>query len=144
MISGHHESTSESADCAPLSGRSDSTNASSHTRKPYRGENLGGKWICRSECHRECEHQLPNAGLLFVHAMSSLPQEKSWTALFFAVESRHHEVLEYLLETKSVDVTHKDKVSCGACMSYLLAPETFNSSAVAAILGCAGRGMCTL
>ena len=39
-----------------------------------------------------------------------LPQENKWTALFFAMEGRHNDVLEYLLRCTKVDLTHRDKV----------------------------------
>ena len=33
-----------------------------------------------------------------------------WTAVFFAVQAKHHDVMKYLLDTKRVELNHKDVV----------------------------------
>jgi len=57
-----------------------------------------------------------HSNIIFRHDGANLfplpfKQENDWTALFFAVEGHHDKVLDYLLRSERVDVTHKDKVS---------------------------------
>ena len=33
-----------------------------------------------------------------------------WTAVFFAMQAEHQQVMEYLLSTKRIDMTHMDGV----------------------------------
>jgi hypothetical protein len=46
------------------------------------------------------------------NSMSVAMQDFQWTAVFFAVQERRAMVLDYLLRTGRVDVTHKDDVRC--------------------------------
>jgi hypothetical protein len=48
--------------------------------------------------------------------MSVDMQDFKWTAVFFAVQERRAMVLDYLLRTGRVDVTHKDDVRCHTVM----------------------------
>ena len=43
-------------------------------------------------------------------------QMNQWTAVFFAMQAKHHDVMKYLLDTKRVKLNHKDGVRV-----YLLA-----------------------
>jgi len=33
-----------------------------------------------------------------------------WTAVYFAMQAKHHEVMKYLLSTKRINLNHKDEV----------------------------------
>ena len=49
-------------------------------------------------------------------ALHFISQINQWTAMFFAMQAKHHDVMKYLLDTKRIKLNHKDEVRV-----YLLA-----------------------